>query len=123
MNKVLVIDDEKGTRETISDILTHYESLKAGQRVNNCQELLTIQGEGQGMDESDIDKIGIYHQFDASKYDRPGLGIGLTIVKILAKAHNLDFIINSESGKSVEVILKIPSTINTQNSVLKKNQC
>ncbi len=55
----------------------------------------TVTDEGRGMNKKDIDQIGAYIQFERWIYEQQGMGLGLTIVKLLAAGYDTDFNIRS----------------------------
>lgn len=49
--------------------------------------LLTITDHGRGLSDEQIAQIGAYQQFDRQIYEQQGLGLGLTLVRMLTELH------------------------------------
>lgn len=64
-------------------------------RVADTGYELTVADEGRGMRQKDIDEIGAYLQFERWIYEQQGMGLGLTIVKLLASGYGTHFVIDS----------------------------
>jgi K+-sensing histidine kinase KdpD len=56
----------------------------------------TVADEGRGMSQKDIDQIGAYIQFERWIYEQQGMGLGLTIVKLLSQGYSTEFEIKSQ---------------------------
>jgi signal transduction histidine kinase len=56
-----------------------------------------------------INKVGIFSQFDRDKFEQQGLGLGLIIVKQLVEAYNGDLSIKSEPGVQTIVRVVLPT--------------
>jgi DNA-binding response OmpR family regulator/two-component sensor histidine kinase len=70
--------------------------------------LLEIEDKGNGMSESDIDKIGAFKQFNREILQQEGNGLGLIFVKRVMKIVNGDIKISSQLNKFTKVSITIP---------------
>ncbi|GBD86577.1 phosphate regulon transcriptional regulatory protein PhoB [bacterium BMS3Abin03] len=70
--------------------------------------LLTFFDEGRGMTEEQIINIGAYQQFERNKYEQPGVGLGLAIIKKIVELYNGNIQIISEVGKGTKVKVNLP---------------
>lgn len=70
---------------------------------------ISVTDQGRGMQQSEIEKIGMYEQFKRMVYEQQGLGLGLAIVRKLVTLHHGRFQIKSQPEKQtiVEVILPL----------------
>jgi signal transduction histidine kinase len=73
------------------------------------QFILKVSDRGKGMRDEQIAHIGAFRQFDRQKYEQQGLGLGLTIVKLLVELYQGKLLITSvpNSGTSIEISLPI----------------
>ncbi|MBN9390304.1 MAG: response regulator [Chloroflexi bacterium] len=71
--------------------------------------ILLVQNQGRGMSVDQINKVGIFSQFDRDKFEQQGLGLGLIIVKQLVEAYNGDLSIKSEPGVQTIVRVVLPT--------------
>lgn len=69
--------------------------------------ILLIENQGRGMTAEQINKVGIFSQFDREKFEQQGLGLGLIIVKQLIEVYDGSITINSDPGgmTSIRVVL------------------
>jgi signal transduction histidine kinase len=69
---------------------------------------LTLNDHGRGLQTEQLRKVGAYMQFDRSKNEQQGLGLGLIISKRLTELHGGTLTIQSEPGVGTTVVVKIP---------------
>ena len=69
---------------------------------------LVVHDKGRGMEQSQIDSIGAYVQFDRKIYEQQGAGLGLIIVKRLTELYKGDMSIQSQrgTGTTVDVVFR-----------------
>ncbi|MDQ1265125.1 MAG: two-component system, sensor histidine kinase and response regulator [Bacteroidota bacterium] len=95
---------EKGTRILI-------QSVKTDDMLD-----ISIKDFGRGMSQEQIDMLGAaYLQFDRTKYEQQGLGLGLSIAMKIAYLHNGDFKVESELDKFTHISIQIPIAKNLLN--------
>lgn len=70
--------------------------------------VMAVSDNGRGMTEEQSQRIGAYIQFERSKYEQQGSGLGLIICKKLVELHNGKLTISSVYGKETVVIVTIP---------------
>ncbi len=74
------------------------------------QELvLSITNEGPGMTPEQIEKIGGYMQFDRTKKERRGIGLGLSIVRKIVDMHDGSFLIESVPDDETTAHIRFPA--------------
>ena len=78
------------------------------QRVNNQNILITITDFGRGMTPEQIRQVGAYRQFDRSKYEQQGQGMGLAIVRRIAQIHGGHLTIESVAEEHTQVAVSLP---------------
>lgn len=94
-----------------------------GARVElSCREtdhsvVFSVRDNGSGVSEEDMPRIWnrLYRGADAR--DRPGLGLGLSLVKAIVEAHGGDVDIRSEVGAWTEVTVRLPHHPNGDGQV------
>lgn len=69
---------------------------------------LSIVDKGIGISDEQREEIGAYMQFERFINEQQGLGLGLAIVDLLAKVHQIEFSINGKEGEGTTVCLTIP---------------
>lgn len=69
---------------------------------------LSIENEGRGMTEEQINRVGAYMQFGRRLYEQQGSGLGLIISKRLAELFNGQLTIKSIPNKQTTVTLTFP---------------
>ncbi len=69
---------------------------------------LTVTDQGKGLTIAEIDRIGVFQQFNREKEEQQGLGLGLVLVQKLAASSKAEFSIKSEPGKGTQVRVAIP---------------
>ncbi len=68
---------------------------------------IEIRDEGRGMSEDQIAKIGAYNQFERQVYEQQGVGLGLTVARLLAELHEGSLTIESKLGAGTSVRLNL----------------
>ena len=63
---------------------------------------------GVGLSQDQIANIGAYVQFDRKSYEQQGVGLGLSILKLIMKVYNGDLIFESIPGEQTTVIVSLP---------------
>ena len=63
---------------------------------------LSVTDEGRGMTAEEIDRIGLFQQFERRQQEQQGLGIGLVLVQKLVAYYGAQFLIKSEPGGGTE---------------------
>jgi signal transduction histidine kinase len=71
---------------------------------------LTVADHGRGFSTEQITKVGAYMQFDRKMQEQQGLGLGLIIAKRLTELHGGTLAIQSETGGTTKVTVKLPKT-------------
>lgn len=64
---------------------------------------LTITDKGRGLTAEEIGRIGAFQQFDRSKHEQQGLGLGLILVQKLAARYGASFHLESRPGEGTTV--------------------
>ena len=68
---------------------------------------IEIRDEGRGMSEDQIAKIGAYNQFERQAYEQQGVGLGLTVSRLLAELHEGSLTIESKVGAGTSIRLNL----------------
>lgn len=69
---------------------------------------VVIQDHGRGIADEHLQLIGPNRQFDRSKYEQQGIGLGLTIAMQITEVFDGRFVINSEVNKGTMIKVGIP---------------
>ena len=77
-------------------------------RIDSQQWILEIHDQGRGMSEKQIQAIGAYMQFDRQLHEQQGLGLGMSISKILVELYGGDLQINSQLEQGTDLQVSIP---------------
>ena len=75
---------------------------------------LSIENQGRGMTEEQINRVGAYMQFERKLHEQQGSGLGLIISKRLAELFNGQLMIKSTPNEKTTVILAFP-VLHTSN--------
>lgn len=87
-------------------------TLRAGKE-NPSQLCITVQDNGDGMDEATLARV--QEMFTTTKSH--GTGLGLAVVKAVARAHGATFTLSSEHGVGTNASLCIPTVENASSSL------
>ena len=68
----------------------------------------TIRNHGRGMTKEQIKAIGAFTQFDRSKYEQQGIGMGLVIVKMICSISNCELSIDSCQDECTSITVRMP---------------
>lgn len=75
--------------------------------LDDADYVLTIHDEGRGMTNEHINQIGGFMQFERMQYEQQGMGLGLVICQLLAKAYNFSLSIDSQKEVSTTITLRM----------------
>lgn len=64
----------------------------------NTSGILTVTDSGRGMTNEEVEQIGVFRQFDRRRYEQQGLGLGLTLVRLLAEKCGATFTLETQPG-------------------------
>ncbi len=70
--------------------------------------VIAIEDRGSGLDPVEISRVGAFMQFNRRFMEQQGTGMGLAIAKGLLEIHRGSLQLQSERGKGLRAILKIP---------------
>lgn len=76
--------------------------------VENNMMYLVIKDQGRGFTKDQIGNIGAYVQFERTKYEQQGVGLGLVIAKRFVELHDGVFQLESEENKGSKITLSLP---------------
>lgn len=71
--------------------------------------VIEVKDKGKGFNITDINSIAPFKQFNRSKFEQQGLGIGLYLVKKLVELNSGDFKIHSVESEGTTVTIILPS--------------
>ncbi|MBD3308553.1 hypothetical protein GF339_19185 [candidate division KSB3 bacterium] len=72
--------------------------------------MLNVRDQGRGMTAEQIAHIGAYMQFERQYYEQQGVGLGLTLVRLLTHLNQGEFAIESTPHQETTVIVMFPQT-------------
>lgn len=79
-----------------------------GQHVINGFQI-TVSDHGQGMSEEQVEKVfDKFYRVDASDTARPGLGLGMSIVKSIIQGHGGEIVVHSKLNEGTRMIFVLP---------------
>lgn len=70
----------------------------------------TIEDRGRGMPAEDIQRIGVFVQFDRKRDEQQGAGLGLALAKSLVELYGGSFVIQSAVNVGTRITISIPLT-------------
>jgi signal transduction histidine kinase len=79
----------------------------AAQRIGSEWQL-TVQDSGRGMNRQQLKNLGLFRQFEHSKYQQPGLGVGLFIVQQIVRRCGGRLHFDSAPGVGTTCQVKLP---------------
>ena len=105
IRQMFIIVLENAVKYSADDTKIHIEVHEKGRE---C--FVSIQDEGCGISKEDQEFVfeKFYRTFDVKKN---GTGLGLVIMKNIAKRHKIDFRLTSEVGKGTKILFIIPCHI------------
>jgi two-component system, sensor histidine kinase and response regulator len=77
-------------------------------KASNHALFLTVENEGRGIQPDQIQRIGDYLQFERTRYEQQGLGLGLSIASRLASLHGGSLTISSVPGQITTIVVMLP---------------
>lgn len=98
-------------QEILSNAIKYSEQgtpIEISTSIHNDKYTISCKDYGIGMDESMIENIGAYMQFDRSNFEQQGVGLGLAIVNKVLALYRGSMNIISEKEKFTEIRVKIP---------------
>ena len=115
INPVVLISSRRLLLNCLNEIISNCIKFSfPGQKINIVGQiledsyLLEFTDFGIGISKEQIIHIDSLVQFDRKTNEQQGIGIGITIIKMIAKALNIKFEINSEKGEFTNVKLFFP---------------
>ncbi len=72
---------------------------------------LTVQDSGRGMNRQQLKNLGLFRQFEHAKYQQPGLGVGLFIVRQIVRRSAGRVHIESALGTGTTCQVRLPIAI------------
>jgi signal transduction histidine kinase len=70
--------------------------------------ILSISDKGRGIDQSKIEQIDAFIQFDRGRYEQQGAGLGLTIAKKILEVYGGSWDIQSTLGEGTSITISLP---------------
>ncbi len=74
---------------------------------------LVVTDAGRGMTEAEIENMGAYMQFGRSRYEQQGTGLGLSVVRRLARVYRGAVAVESSPGRGARVEVTLPDVWNS----------
>lgn len=81
------------------------DRIKVSSRIIMQNFIISVRNEGIGISQENITKINGFMQFDRQQREQQGIGLGLSIVKLLTSLYNGDFKIDSNPGEYFKIEL------------------
>ena len=105
--------DEEGITKVISNLMTNAAKYTKDQIRLSCDvapdgQSFSISVEDNGAGISKEDRMKIFDAFYQARDNKPGTGIGLSIVKTIVDQHHGDVTVDSEEGKGARFIVTLP---------------
>ncbi|MCM1356674.1 MAG: HAMP domain-containing histidine kinase [Staphylococcus sp.] len=83
--------------------------IRVGVKQNDTGVTLNVSDTGNGIAESDLDKVFTrFYRGKSTINDIPGMGLGLTYVKLLVEAHGGTISVNSKAGAGTSFTINLP---------------
>lgn len=89
--------------------------IKVSGEIKNKMMYLSVHNQGNGMTSEQIARIGTFVQFDRETYSQQGVGIGLQLVKMIAKVVKGFVKITSVYGQDITVTVVLPLLLKDKN--------
>ena len=83
------------------------DKVKVNATAKDDHYCIEITDTGRGMSPEELDRIGLYNQFQRKIYEQQGLGMGLAIARRMVELHKGTFDIQSSSGEGTQVTVKL----------------
>ena len=81
--------------------------------LSTCNEesqfVLTMEDSGRGMTPEQIKQVGAFVQFERRRYEQQGSGLGLELVRLIARVNAGTMSIESEAGSATRVCVRLPA--------------
>lgn len=111
----LAVVDAEGLTKIISNLMTNATKYTRDRvalccHVDAAAGCYTISVEDNGMGISQENREKIFRPFFQAKDNKPGTGIGLSIVHNLVEAHDGEIKVESEPGRGTRMIVRLPVT-------------
>jgi signal transduction histidine kinase len=91
-----------------------HSTVNVGLTYTNAGIRLTVSDEGDGIPEEDLTRI-FDHHFRSERHSHlSGTGVGLTIVKAVAKAHDGDAVASNRPGGGAAFTVTLPATLRAE---------
>jgi len=84
------------------------DKIKVSSRIEMQSFIISVRNEGIGISQENIVKINGFMQFDRLQREQQGVGLGLSIVKLLTSRYNGDFKIDSKPEEYFNIELSFP---------------
>ena len=78
-------------------------------RITPLPNVYRVQVIDQGVGISDIDKQRVFERFYRGRYDIPGSGVGLSLVKDIASHHKADVVLSDTEPHGTTVTVDFPA--------------
>ena len=69
---------------------------------------ITVENSGRGLSKRQIANISAFNQFDREEYEQQGLGLGLSIARLVAQLYDGSMHIESGRGRDTKVKVRLP---------------
>lgn len=106
--------DEDAVKQAIENLINNAMKYSKDKKIIYIQTFceanyanIKVEDKGIGFSTTDIDQL--FHLYYRDSKDKPGLGLGLYIVKHIIDAHNGVIVINNNESGGASVTLKFPS--------------
>ena len=110
--------DEEGLTKVISNLMANAakytkDVVRLSCQVSASGERFSIVVEDNGAGVGEADKQKIFDAFYQARDNKPGTGIGLSIVKTIVEEHHGTVIVKSEEGQGARFVVTLPVVQNT----------
>jgi signal transduction histidine kinase len=77
-------------------------------QVTDSAWIFNIQDSGRGMTDQQIANIGAFMQFERQFYEQQGMGLGLSLAKLLVEFYDGNIVIQSQENIGTNLCISIP---------------